>query len=122
MGDNSAAVHFFERAIRLDPNFAMAYEALARNYFNIGEAGLAAENAKKAYDLRERVSELEKLHIEGHYYYYVTGDLEKARQTYEVWAQTYPRDSKPRISLAAIYRNFGTCTNPSRKRARICSP
>ncbi len=107
MDDNSAAVHFFERAIRLDPNFAMAYEALARNYFNIGEAGLAAENAKKAYDLRERVSELEKLHIEGHYYYYVTGDLEKARQTYEVWAQTYPRDSKPRISLAAIYRNFG---------------
>ena len=107
MGDHAAAVHFFQRAAQLDPNFAMAYEALARSYFNIGEAALAAENAKKAYGLRDRVSELERLHIEGHYYYYVTGDLEKARQTYEVWARTYPRDSKPRVSLAAIYRNFG---------------
>jgi DNA-binding winged helix-turn-helix (wHTH) protein/Tfp pilus assembly protein PilF len=107
MDDSAAAVQFFQRAIRLDPNFAVAYEALARSYDNIGEDGLAAESARKAYELRERVSELEKLHIEGHYYYYVTGDLEKARQTYEIWAQTYPRDSKPRIGLAAIYRSFG---------------
>jgi eukaryotic-like serine/threonine-protein kinase len=107
MGDSSAAVPFYQRALQLDPNFAMAYEALAANYYNIGEAGLAAENAKKAYDLRDRVSELEKLHIEGHYYIYVTGDLEKARQTYEIWAQTYPRDSSPRVDMAAIYRNLG---------------
>jgi eukaryotic-like serine/threonine-protein kinase len=111
MSDSAAAVHFFQRAIRLDPNFALAYEALARSFYNIGEAGLAADNAKKAYDLRDRVSELEKLHIEGHYYNYVTGDLEKARQTYEIWAQTYPRDSKPRISLASLYRSFGQYDN-----------
>jgi DNA-binding winged helix-turn-helix (wHTH) protein/tetratricopeptide (TPR) repeat protein len=107
MDDSAAAVQFFQRAIRLDPNFAVAYEALARSYDNIGEVSLAAESARKAYEQRERVSELEKLHIEGHYYYYVTGDLEKARQTYEIWAETYPRDSKPRIGLAAIYRSFG---------------
>jgi eukaryotic-like serine/threonine-protein kinase len=107
MDDSAAAVQFFQRAIRLDPNFAVAYEALAKSYDNIGEDGLAAESARKAYEVRDRVSELEKLHIEGHYYYYVTGDLEKARQTYEIWAETYPRDSKPRIGLAAIYRSFG---------------
>jgi DNA-binding winged helix-turn-helix (wHTH) protein/tetratricopeptide (TPR) repeat protein len=107
MGDSAAAVHFFQRAIRLDPNFALAYEALARSFYNIGEAGLAAENVKQAYELRERVSEVEKLHIEGHYYIYATGDLEKARQTYEIWAQTYPRDPKPHRNLASLNRSFG---------------
>jgi DNA-binding winged helix-turn-helix (wHTH) protein/tetratricopeptide (TPR) repeat protein len=107
MGGNAASVPFYQRAIRLDPNFAMAYGALAASYYNLGEASLAAENTKKAFELRERVSELEKLHIEGHYYLLVTGDLEKARQVYELWTQIYPRNSAPPNNLAAIYRNLG---------------
>ena len=107
MGGNAASVPFYQRAIRLDPNFAMAYGALAASYYNIGEGSLAAENTKKAYELRDRVSELEKLHIEGHYHLLVTGDLEKARQVYELWTQIYPRNIVPPNNLAAIYRNLG---------------
>jgi DNA-binding winged helix-turn-helix (wHTH) protein/tetratricopeptide (TPR) repeat protein len=107
MGDSAAAVPFYQRAIRLDPNFAMAYGALAASYYNLGEASLAAENSKKAYELRDRVSELEKLYIEGHFYVLVSGDLEKARQVYELWTQIYPRNTAPPTNLAAIYRNLG---------------
>jgi len=107
MGGNAASVPFFQRAIRLDPNFALAYGGLAACYYNIGESNLAAENTRKAYELRERVSELEKLHIEGHYYLLVTGDLEKARQVYELWTQIYPRNSTPPNNLADIYNNLG---------------
>jgi serine/threonine protein kinase/tetratricopeptide (TPR) repeat protein len=76
-----------QRAIKLDPNFAMAYAALGTSYNNIGEPGQAAEYGKKAYDLRDRSSEREKLYIDSHYYNFVTGDLEKARQAYELWSQ-----------------------------------
>jgi hypothetical protein len=100
-------VPLFQRAIRLDPNFAMAYASLGTSYFVFGETSLAAENARKAYELRERVSEREKFYIESHYYHFVTGDLEKARQTYELWAQTYPRDDVPPGNLGFIYNNLG---------------
>jgi serine/threonine protein kinase/Flp pilus assembly protein TadD len=106
-GDDAAAVPFFERAIHLDPNFAMAYASLGTIYWNLGEASLGAENTRRAYELRERVSEREKFYIESHYYKYVTGDLEKARQVYELWSQTYPRDWVPVSSLAIIYENLG---------------
>ena len=71
-GDDAAAVPFLQRAINLDPNFAMAYAALGTSYFNLGESSLGAENTKKAYELRERVSEREKFYIESHYYSPVT--------------------------------------------------
>jgi len=106
-GDNAAAVPRFQRAIRLDPNFAMAYASLGTSYGNLGETSLAAENTRKAYELRERVSEREKFYIESHYYSVVTGDLEKARRAYELWAQTYPRDWLPPDNLGGIYRIFG---------------
>jgi len=106
-GDWAAAVPLFQRAIRLDPNFAMAYASLGVDYSNLGETSLASENTKKAYDLRERVSEREKFYIESHYYHYVTGDLEKARQAYELWSQTYPRDLVPPNNLGLIYENLG---------------
>jgi tetratricopeptide (TPR) repeat protein len=88
----AAAVPFFQRAIRLDPNFSIAYARLGNCYRMIGEPTLAAENTRKAYELREPVSELEKFYIESHYYQQTTGELEKARQVYELWAQSYPRD------------------------------
>jgi tetratricopeptide (TPR) repeat protein len=106
-GDDAAAVPLLQRAIRLDPNFAMAYAALGASYYNLGETSLGAENTKKAYELRERVSEREKFYIESHYYSIVTGDLEKARRAYELWAQTYPRDWVPPDNLGGIYRILG---------------
>jgi len=106
-GDDAAAVPLLQRAIHLDPKFAMAYAALGASYFNLGEASLGAENTKKAYELRERVSEREKFYIESHYHSIVTGDLEKARRAYELWAQTYPRDWVPPDNLGGIYRILG---------------
>jgi tetratricopeptide (TPR) repeat protein/predicted Ser/Thr protein kinase len=105
--DPAAAVTLFQRAIRLDPNFAMAYAALGRSYINLSKGELATENTTKAYELRDRVSERERFFIESAYYDSVTGDLEKARQTYELWAQTYPRDDSPPRSLAVMYSNLG---------------
>jgi DNA-binding winged helix-turn-helix (wHTH) protein/tetratricopeptide (TPR) repeat protein len=88
----AAAVPFYQRAIHLEPNFSIAYARLGQCYRMLGEETLAAENTRKAYELREPVSELEKFYIESHYYQGTTGELEKARQVYELWAQSYPRD------------------------------
>jgi serine/threonine protein kinase/Flp pilus assembly protein TadD len=107
MADFAAAVPFFRRAIHLDPNFAVAYAALGMSYSNLGEPSLAAENLRKAYELREPVSDREKLFIEGFYYDRAAGDLEKARQLYELWAQTYSRDDVPRTMLGEIYGSLG---------------
>jgi eukaryotic-like serine/threonine-protein kinase len=106
-GDYSAAVLLFQQAISLDPKFAMAYASLGTTYHNLGEENLAAENTRKAYDLREGVSEREKLYIETHYYDLAVGDLEKAREAYQLWAQTYPRDSVPRNNLGVVYQSMG---------------
>jgi len=95
------AIPFYKRAIELDPNFAVAYASLGGSYHNLGEPSLAAENTRKAYELRERV------YITSRYYEYVIGDLEKARQSYELWAQTYPRDVVPAGNLNVIYDYLG---------------
>jgi serine/threonine protein kinase/Flp pilus assembly protein TadD len=105
--DDAAAIPLFQRAVSLDPNFAMAYAHLGTNYSNIGESVRAAENTRKAYELRERVSEREKLYIASHYDQFVTGDLEAARKAYELWAQAYPRDTAAPINLTSIYLNLG---------------
>jgi serine/threonine protein kinase/Tfp pilus assembly protein PilF len=106
-GDAAGAVPFFQRAILLDPNFAMAYASLGTDYSNLGESNLAAENTRKAYELREQVSEREKYYIESHYHDFVTGDMEKTRQVYELWAQSYPRDSVPSANLSTVYAGLG---------------
>ena len=118
-GSFAAAIPFFQRAIRLDPKFAAAYADLAWDYSRSGETSLAAENARKAYALRERVSEREKLSIESSYYHYAIGDLEKARQTDEVWAETYPRDEWPRVYLSELYSELGD-SDKSLEQAREC--
>jgi eukaryotic-like serine/threonine-protein kinase len=105
--DDVAAIPLFQRAIDLDPNFAMAYARLGTNYSNIGQMARSAESTRKAYELRQRVSEREKLYITSHYEYSVTGNLEAARKTYELWVQTYPRDDVPPTNLGSIYAQFG---------------
>ena len=105
--DFAAAVPLFQRATSLDPNFAMAYALLGVSYANQGEDTRGAENTRKAYALRERVSEREKLYIASRYEHFVTGNLEAARKAYELWAQTYPRDNTPRRNLGVIYILLG---------------
>ena len=104
---DTAALPLFKRAVELDSKFAMAYRSLAVVYSTLNEIGRSAENARKAYDLREKVSERERFSIEGYYYIVTTGELEKAAQTYELWQQTYPRDFIPHGNLAYVYNNLG---------------
>ncbi len=107
MGDYSAALPLFERSVQLDPNFAMAYATLGTAYHNLGEKMLSAQNTKKAFELRSHVSEWERFYIESHYHHFVTGDLEKARQSYELWAQIYPREEVAPINLGVVYQSLG---------------
>jgi serine/threonine protein kinase len=106
----AASIQPLRQAIKLDPNFAMAYAALGTAYNNIAEPGMSAEYGKKAYELRDRTSAREKLYIDSHYYNFVTGDLEKAIQAYEAWAQTYPRDEIPYTNLGAVDAQIGRYT------------
>jgi tetratricopeptide (TPR) repeat protein len=103
--DSAAAVSWFQRAIRLDPKFAMAYAMLSTSYFNLGDTSLAAETIKMAHELRGGVSERERFFIETGYL--LSGDLDEARKTAELWAQTYPRDFEPAVTLGLIYSNLG---------------
>jgi eukaryotic-like serine/threonine-protein kinase len=104
--DHPAAVILFERAIELDPNFAMAYASLGLAYFPLSEKR-SREYLRMAYDLRDRVSDRERFYIEAHYNESVTGDWEKAREVYELWGQTYPRDDIAHLNLSIIYLNLG---------------
>jgi serine/threonine protein kinase len=104
---DAAAIPFMKRALELDPNFAIAYASLGVQYGNLGQASLSAENMKKAYALRDRVSEHEKYRIAALYYTYVTGELDQAIQTYELWAKSYPQDEVPPGNLGVIYNDFG---------------
>jgi serine/threonine protein kinase/tetratricopeptide (TPR) repeat protein len=102
-----AAIPFYKRAIELDPNFATAYNSLAISYSNITEYALATESARKAYELRDRASERERYSIESNYYFSVTGELDKANEVLEQWAQDYPRDQRPLVSLALNHNLVG---------------
>jgi serine/threonine protein kinase/tetratricopeptide (TPR) repeat protein len=104
---DAAAIPFMKRALELDPNFAVAYASLGLEYHNLGQASLAAENIKKAYALRERVSEHEKYRIAALYYDEVTGELDQAIQVYELWAKSYPQDLVPPNNLGVIYADLG---------------
>jgi tetratricopeptide (TPR) repeat protein len=106
-GDPAAAAPLFQRAIRLDPNFAMAHLSLGLSQLGLGETTLGAESIRKAYNLSERLSQWEKFAVESRYFYAVVGDLEKARQTYELWSQVYPRDPLPLDVLSTIYEALG---------------
>jgi tetratricopeptide (TPR) repeat protein len=106
-GTEAQAIPFLQRAIGLDPNFAVAYGRLGQVYANLGQTELGLQYTNKAFELRDRISEPEKLYIVSHYYDLVTGELEKAIETYQLWKQTYPRDWTPWANLAAEYNRIG---------------
>ena len=103
---DAPSIPFLKRAIELDPNFPMAYAGLSGRYGNLGQPSLALEYATKAYGLRDRVTEREKLRISANYFS-ATGELEKGSQTYELWIANYPRDSVPHANLGVIYVSIG---------------
>ena len=94
-GNNSEAIPFYKRATELDPNFALAYARTAVMYFNLRQPESAAEFTEKAFALRERVSEHERLYIESRYYTDVVGDFDKTLEILEIWKRTFPRDNSP---------------------------
>jgi len=102
----AASIPFFKRAIELDPNFALAYGGLATRYANLDQPSLALEYASKAYQLRDRVSEREKLRIAVDYFS-AMGELDKDAQTYELWIANYPRDPVPHNNLGQNYVIMG---------------
>ncbi len=91
----TAALPLFQRAIEIDPKFAMGYAMVGRMYADIGESVLSAQNTAKAYELRDRASDREKLFITASYDLQVTGNLEKVQEVCELWSRTYPRDPVP---------------------------
>jgi tetratricopeptide (TPR) repeat protein len=96
----AAALPYHQRAIELDPNFAMGYEVVGGDYASLGELGRASDYFAKAFQLREHASEREKLHIAADYYQNATGELDKAAQTYQEEIESYPR-------YFAAYGNLG---------------
>ena len=109
-GDELAAIPDYQHAIEIDPNFAMAYARLGTVYSNLDQTELSEQNRQKAFELRDRTSEREKLYIMSHYYA-DGGQLDKGITAYELYCQTYPRDSIPFNNLAAIYNQLGQFDN-----------
>jgi DNA-binding winged helix-turn-helix (wHTH) protein/tetratricopeptide (TPR) repeat protein len=101
------AIPLFVHAIELDPQFAMAYAQLGAAYNNLGETERASDSFERAFRLRDNLSEREKLYLTARYYDTVTGDIEKATETYETWSRLYPRDPRPFNGLSARYQIVG---------------
>jgi serine/threonine protein kinase/tetratricopeptide (TPR) repeat protein len=105
------AIPFYKRAIELDGQFAYAYGTLAINYYNTRQPKLAAEYAERAYGLRHRMSELEKLRITSFYFAFVTGEIDKGIRTVELYKRTYPRDERGPLNLSDRYGTIGQFEN-----------
>src|SRR5262249_161137 len=103
----SASLPYFQHAIALDPNFAMGDAAVSDDYFSMAEPGRASEYYTKAFQLRDHASEREKLRIAALYYQTVTGELEKAAQTFQEWIANYPRDGTGYNTLGNVYAAQG---------------
>jgi tetratricopeptide (TPR) repeat protein/tRNA A-37 threonylcarbamoyl transferase component Bud32 len=109
-GEDLAAIPLYQRAVELDPNFALAYARLGVAYGNVGQSELADQFKDKAFELRDRASEHEKLYITEHYYA-DSGQLDKGIAALELYKQTYPHDSVPYSNLADIYMRLGQFDN-----------
>jgi serine/threonine protein kinase/tetratricopeptide (TPR) repeat protein len=103
----TAALAYQQRAIQLDPNFAMAFRAVGADYFDLQEVGRASEYITKAFELREHASEREKLDISAAYYQNVTGELDKAAETFQEEIESYPRTADAYGNLAIVYNLQG---------------
>ncbi len=112
---------YYKRAVELDPNFAWVWAKMGIIYANSGENEKAIEATRKAYELRDRVSEREKLYIDEHYYQVVTGEKDKEMETLELYGRTYPNDEVPPNNLAVGYEmegNFAKAVEPGRNAVR----
>jgi serine/threonine protein kinase/tetratricopeptide (TPR) repeat protein len=109
-GDELGAVPNYQRAVEIDPNFAMGYARLGTVYNNLGQTTESEKNRQKAFELRDRASEREKLYIMSHYYA-DSGQLDKGITALELYKQTYPRDPIPFNNLAVIYLQLGQFDN-----------
>jgi tetratricopeptide (TPR) repeat protein len=106
-GDYREAIRWFHRAVDLDPNFALAFRGLSANYCNIGETGPCVEALRKAFELRGRASEVERLSIESGYYFQVTGEVDRAIEALETVTRIYPQWYGGWNNLGEYYKNAG---------------
>jgi serine/threonine protein kinase/Tfp pilus assembly protein PilF len=104
---NLAAMPYFQHAIELDPNFAMAYSALSTIYGNISKPEIGDKYSRKAFELRDRTSEWERFRLSADYYISGVGQLGKAVEVGELWAQTYPNEAGPNALLGSVYNWLG---------------
>jgi serine/threonine protein kinase/tetratricopeptide (TPR) repeat protein len=106
-GRGRESLALYKRAVDLDPNFAMAYARIGVFYINQEQLETAKEYLQKAYDLRDRVSERERLYIIEKYYNYITGEMDKGTETLQTWARLYPKDFIPHNNLSLNYQILG---------------
>ena len=106
-GRSRESLVFYRRATELDPNFAMAYARIGVHYFNYGQLETSKQFIQKSYDLRDRVSERERLYIAEKYYNYVTGEVDQAVETLQTWSKLYPNDFVPHNNLSINYKLLG---------------
>jgi eukaryotic-like serine/threonine-protein kinase len=122
---SSDAVSSLKRGVEIDPTFAMAYAMLGRMYSDTGELALSAENTRRAYELRDRTSDKEKFFITASYDMQVTGNMERARETCEVWAREFPRACEPHGFLSGIVYpalgSFEKAADEASTATRLCS-
>ncbi len=104
---DAESIQFFKQAVAIDPNFAAAYANLGVIFNNLGETDQGIEFLKRAYDLRDRTSEREKLYITSHYYGEALGNQQKAIEAYQLWQKEYPNDPLPHEDAAVGYANLG---------------
>jgi eukaryotic-like serine/threonine-protein kinase len=104
---SAASLPYYQRAIELDPNFAMGYLEVGIEYWSLAELGRASEYFSKAFQLRKHASEREQLVITANYYQGVTGELDKAAQTFQEEIQNYPRDYRAHLDLGNVYTSQG---------------
>jgi tetratricopeptide (TPR) repeat protein len=117
-GRDAAALPHFQRAIELDPSFASAHAQLGVAYSNLGQTARARECISKAFALRERTSEWEKVYVTASYYDLVTGELRNSVQAYQEWIENYPRASAPYVSLSIVRLqegNYAECAELNRQ-------
>jgi eukaryotic-like serine/threonine-protein kinase len=117
-----AALPYHQRAIELDPNFAIAYRAVGEDYWSQGELGRGSEYLTRAYQLRDHANEREKLQIVANYYGDVLGDLDKAAQAYREARTSYPQDERAGHGLALYYGQLGLYEKAIEIESAFCAP